>query len=202
MEQTEFTTEIATHQAAFGMSLDDDQIAGLDAFYNLVLEHNPLLHLVGPCSAEEFAIRHVLESLLLLNYLPAKAAFADVGTGAGFPSIPCLIVRPQLRAFLIESKEKKSAFLQAAVAQLGLAENAEIINKQFSEIPRPKVSLVTCRALDRFAQHLPKLLKWSGDAAKVFFSGPALGEALDERKIVFQQNLIPMSERRFIFVIK
>lgn len=202
MKQTEFTTAIAAHQAAFGLFLDDEQIARLDAFYTLIVEQNALLHLVGPCSAEEFAIRHILESLLLLNYLPESATFADIGTGAGLPSIPCLVVRPGLKAVLIESKEKKTAFLTSAVQELGIQEKVSISNKQFAELPRPDVSHVTSRALDRFSQHLPRLLKWSGHATKILFGGPNLGDTLNGQKISFERDLIPMSHQRFIYTIK
>ncbi len=202
MKQTELTTAIAANQAAFGLFLDDEQIARLDEFYMLIMEQNALLHLVGPCSAEEFAIRHILESLLLLNYLPETATFADVGTGAGLPSIPCLVVRPGLKAILIESKEKKTAFLTSAINKLGLEERVSVINKQFAELPWPDVSHVTSRALDRFSQHLPRLFKWSGRATRILFGGPNLGDALNGQKISFERDLIPMSQQRFIYHIK
>ena len=83
-----FIKSIVANQAAFGLDLAEPVMEQLAGHYELVMEANPLLHLVGPCSAEEFAVRHVLESLSLLKYLPPNAGFADVGTGAGFPSIP------------------------------------------------------------------------------------------------------------------
>ena len=106
----EFVQAIKTHQAAFGLKLSDQIIDRLADYYDSVQEHNPLLHLVGPCSPEEFAIRHILESLTLLEHLPNTAKFADVGAGAGLPSIPCLLVREDLTSVLIESKEKKTKF--------------------------------------------------------------------------------------------
>jgi 16S rRNA (guanine527-N7)-methyltransferase len=116
----ELTSAIRTHQSAFGIDLTDEQIERLANYYEIVQEHNPLLHLVAPCSPEEFAIRHILESLTLLDHLPKGAKFADVGTGAGLPSIPCLLVRGDLQAVLIESKEKKTKFLEDAIKKLGL----------------------------------------------------------------------------------
>ena len=94
------------------MELSASSVERLADYYELVQEHNPLLHLVAPCPPEEFAVRHILESLTLLEYLPTGAKFADVGAGAGLPSIPCLLVRDDLRSVLIESKEKKARFLE------------------------------------------------------------------------------------------
>ncbi len=195
----EFISAITERQSLFGLELADNKIERLADHFELVLEHNPFLHLVAPCSAEEFAVRHVLESLTLLDHLPQNAHFADVGTGAGLPSIPCMIVRNDLRAVLIESKEKKTRFLESTVAELGIADRVEIINRQFSETTLTGVSLITCRALDRFVEVVPRLLKWGKGRSFAFFGGPAVGDALARSKIPFTKKLMPLSDQRFIY---
>jgi 16S rRNA (guanine(527)-N(7))-methyltransferase RsmG len=197
----EFIQAIKTHQTAFGLDLSDPAIERLADYYDLVMEHNPVLHLVGPCSAEEFAIRHILESLALLEYLPEGAAFADVGTGAGLPSIPCLLVREDLKAVLIESKEKKTKFLDLAVATLKITDRAKVENRQFQETDPANAQFVTCRALDKFSEKLPRLLKWSGKRKTILFGGENLKTALQTEKRHFMQKLLPMSEQRFLFVV-
>jgi len=171
-------------------------------YYELVQEHNPLLHLVAPCSAEEFAVRHILESLTLLEFLPKNSCFADVGAGAGLPSIPCLLVRDDLTAVLIESKIKKAGFLQTVFAKCKLEYRARVINRQFSEVQKPDVSYVACRALDRFSEKLPQLIKWSGDCTMLFFGGPNLRTKLKECGRGFEERLMPMSDQRFLFVVR
>ena len=54
---------------AFELDLSSGTLAQLDAFYSLLTHWNDRLHLVAPCSPEEFATRHVLESLMLLKHL-------------------------------------------------------------------------------------------------------------------------------------
>ena len=198
----EFISAIRSHQSAFGLDLSSDVIERLADHFDLVTEHNPLLHLTGPSTPEEFAIRHVLESLMMLEFLPNGARFADVGSGAGFPAIPCLIARPGLSAVLIESKAKKAGFLQTAIAECEIAARSTIVNSQFSETPRPDVSYVSCRALDRFTQHLPKLLRWSGDCTLLFFGGPALRDDLQRLGLNIEERLMPLSEQRYLFVSK
>jgi len=198
----EFTSAIRSNQAAFALDLSADVIERLADYYGQIQQHNPLLHLVGPCSPAEFATRHILESLTLLEFLPVDARFADVGAGAGLPSIPCLIARKDLSAVLIESKEKKAGFLRTVLAECQLEERASIINRQFSEIKRPDVSYVTCRALDRFAQKLPQLLKWSGDCNLLLFGGPVLRNALQQYGRSSKEKLMPLSERRFLFIVE
>src|SRR5690606_6592464 len=122
-------------------------------FFNIVQRENALLHLVAPGTIDDFVVRHILESLFLLPFLPENAKFADVGTGAGLPSIPCLLVRDDLSATLIESKEKKSRYLEAAIAELNIAGRAAVIDRQFEETT-PDAGFVTCRALDKFTKKL------------------------------------------------
>ncbi len=199
--RSEFITAIKANHNAFGIELSETGIERLADYYELVQEHNPLLHLVGPGSPEEFAIRHVLESLMLLDYLPKGAKFADVGTGAGLPSIPCLLVREDLRAILIESKEKKAGFLRSAVQALSLSGRAEVINRQFDEADPSDCEFVTCRALDKFTEKLLRLLRWSKQRRSLFFGGKNLSEALQKQSIKFDQHLMPMSEQRFLFIL-
>jgi 16S rRNA (guanine527-N7)-methyltransferase len=196
----EFIDAIEKHQNAFGLNLAKEKIQALADYYEFVQKHNEILHLVAPCSAEEFAIRHVLESLTLLEFLPQNAKFADVGAGAGLPSIPCLIAREDLRGVLIESKLKKADFLREALAEFELESRAETINRQFEEIKNPAVSYVLCRALDKFTQKLPRLLKWSPGATLLFFGGNSLRDELKKKGIEFNEKLTPMSEQRFLFI--
>ena len=195
----EFVQAIKSNQAAFDLKLSDESIERLADYYDLVMDHNALLHLVAPCSAEEFAVRHILESLTLLEYLPTGVKFADVGTGAGLPSIPCMLFREDLKALLIESKEKKSTFLHIAVETLGLTKRARIIARQFQEVDPADCDFVTCRALDKFTEKLPRLLKWSQKRKILLFGGKNLKEALDAQKLTFTQILLPLSEQRFLF---
>jgi 16S rRNA (guanine(527)-N(7))-methyltransferase RsmG len=196
----QFISAVHANQPVFGLELSRETIERLADYFEFVQENNALLHLVGPCSEEEFAVRHVLESLMLLDHLPKKARFADVGAGAGLPSIPCLIVRDDLAAVLIENKQKKAAFLEEVLARLGLSDRAAVLNRQFEEVTEKDFSHVTCRALDKFTNKLPRLLKWSGKRANLLFGGPALSEALNFTGLRFERILLPLSHQRFLFI--
>lgn len=191
---------IEKHQATYGVGLDRTALDALNLFWELVRSGNELLHLVAPCSTEEFAVRHVLESLTLLDHLPRNARFADVGTGGGLPAIPCLLARADLHGFLIESKAKKSDFLRNALERCGIAERAVVINRQFEEIPMPDAEFVTCRALDKFAAKLPRLIKWAKMRPLLLFGGPNLAEALTAAGGRFESKLMPGTEQRYLFV--
>lgn len=197
-----FTRALEDNQAAFGLALDHSHLYRLAAHFELVIESNPLLHLTSTLSPEEFAVRHVLESLTMLEFLRQDARFADVGSGGGFPAIPCLIVREDLRGTLIESKAKKADFLRTVVEECGIESRTKIVNSQFSETSCAPSDFVSCRALDRFTQHLPRLIRWSGDATLLLFGGPNLREQLLKQNLKLDERLMPMSEQRYLFIAR
>ncbi len=199
---SELATAISKNQAAFGLELSPESMERLDAYYALLLEHNPILHLTGPMNAEEFAIRHILESLTLLKHLPEKARFADIGSGGGLPAIPCLLVRDDLMAVLIESKEKKANFLKLAVEKLGLKARTKIVVKQFQEVDPANCSFITCRALDKFTERLERLIKWSMRRQLLLFGGPNLRDELRRQSVDFYEERMPMSEQRLLFIVR
>ncbi|MCY7374471.1 MAG: class I SAM-dependent methyltransferase, partial [Pyrinomonadaceae bacterium] len=142
------------------------------------------------------------ESLYAEKFLPKNAKFADLGAGAGLPSVPCLIARQDLRGFLVESKLKKAKFLEEVLAECQLEDRASILDRQFEELPKPDVAYVLCRALDKFTQKLPKILKWCGNCSLLFFGGNALRGELENNGVKFETKLLPLSEQRFLFIAR
>ena len=178
--------------ASYDLDLSAETLTQLGEYYRLLTRWNDRLHLVAPCTPEEFATRHVLESLLLLKYLPQHAKIADIGSGAGLPIIPCLVARPDLEATLIESSQKKAVFLREALNVVG--RRATIVARRFEEIEAPEVSFVSCRALDQFRDKLPALIEWAPKQSTLLLFG---GESLPFKT----RFLIPNSEKRFLYVL-
>lgn len=193
-ELQRFEQSLSSRMSSYDLVLSAETLTQLGEYYRLLTRWNDRLHLVAPCTPEEFATRHVLESLLLLKHLPHDAKIADVGSGAGLPIIPCLIARPDLEATLIESSQKKAVFLHEALNAAG--RKATIITRRFEEIEAPEVSFVSCRALDQFVEKVPELIEWAPRGATLLLFG---GETLLPGEEKF---LIPHSERRFLFRIR
>ena len=189
---------LQANQSLFGVNIES-AVERLADYYELLVEHNPRLHLVAPCSAEEFATRHILESLTMLEFLPKNANFIDIGSGGGLPALPCLIVRDDLMATLVESKEKKAAFLELAIQKLGLDKRASVENKQFTEVVPGNAQFVSCRAIDKFTELLPRILKWAERRNLLLFGGPAIQGLVQDYRVPFVQRLMPLSEQRFLF---
>ena len=199
----EFSDAITEYAPRYDVQLAADEIARLREYYELVMAWNTRLHLVAPCSPAEFATRHVLESLLALAHLSDGARVVDVGSGAGLPIIPCLIVRPDLRVSLFESSLKKAVFLREALRRVGAHGSAHVIAERFEKLTAPQADYVTCRAIDRFTEMFSKLIEWSPrNSTLLFFGGDSLREQIEKAALIYETIRIPESERRFLFIIK
>ncbi len=194
-----FEQALISNMGSFDVELSPETVTQLAAYYSLLTRWNARLHLVAPCSPEEFATRHVLESLMLLKHLPRDAKIADIGSGGGLPIIPCLIARPDLEATLIESSQKKAIFLREALNAVG--RTASIIARRFEETVAPEVSFISCRALDQFTNKVSTLIDWAPKGSTLLlFGGDSLRERLKSANLTFDEFLIPKSERRFLFL--
>lgn len=183
----------------FNVSLINDDLARLSSYYELLLKWNPRFHLVAPCPPEEFATRHILESLVLLPHLTNGARITDVGSGGGLPIVPCLIMRADLRACLIESSQKKAAFLREALRSFRGPEPPRLIANRFENAPAPAMDFLTCRALDRFPKLLPDLINWAPRSSTLLlFAGDGLRSQIEQLMPSATAEQIPNSERRFL----
>ncbi|MEO7917827.1 MAG: 16S rRNA (guanine(527)-N(7))-methyltransferase RsmG [Thermoanaerobaculia bacterium] len=129
----------------------------LARFLTILRQENQRMNLVSSRAAEpeELVRRHLFDSLFGLRFLPSaipKRAFRllDLGSGGGFPALPLLIVRPDIEGTLVDSTEKKCAFLRHAVGDLGLT--AQVLNARFpSSFPMKTIApfdLLTTRAVN------------------------------------------------------
>jgi 16S rRNA (guanine527-N7)-methyltransferase len=105
--------------AALHLRLDDNAIARLLDYVELLQRWNATYNLTAVRDPEEMVTRHLLDSLAIAPYVSGKT-LADLGTGAGLPGIPLAIARPELQVTLNDSNHKKGAFMQQAAIDLGL----------------------------------------------------------------------------------
>lgn len=200
MDRKRFEQALIANMGSFDVELSAETVTQLGDYYSLLTKWNDRLHLVAPCSPEEFATRHILESLMLLHHLPQNAKIADIGSGGGLPIIPCLIARADLHATLIESSQKKTVFLREALNTV--SRPATVIARPFEEVEPPDASFVTCRALDQFMTKISVLIKWSPKGSTLLlYGGPTLREQLEKLKMSFEEYLMPLSDQRLLFLL-
>jgi 16S rRNA (guanine527-N7)-methyltransferase len=97
--------------------------------------------------------RHILNSAVVAELVSAGKTVADVGSGAGLPGIPMAIAQPEANFTLIEPMERRSDWLKATIADLGLT-NVRVLRARAEEVAEV-FDVVTARAVSA----LPNLLK-------------------------------------------
>ncbi len=124
-------------ESLFGIRLSAKQVEQFSRFEALLLDYNARFNLTAIRDVASIRTRHFLDSLSLLQVLPASGALrvVDVGTGAGFPGLPLKIMLPALHLTLVESIGKKANFCQLVVEELGLAD-VQVLNTRAEELAR------------------------------------------------------------------
>ena len=143
------------------LKLDSGKLDKMKQFADLMLDWNTRMNLTGIIDSEGVADKHFADSLLLLRYLSLEqnAKVIDVGTGAGFPAVPCMLARPDLRFTLLDGLQKRITFLDTACKELGIT--AEGLHGRAEEIARkPEYREQYDAATARAVAHLRELSEY------------------------------------------
>jgi 16S rRNA (guanine527-N7)-methyltransferase len=111
--------KISTGAREMGVELSAEHVRLIARHIDLLLKWNKTINLTAITDLDEVAEKHVLDSLAIVPVLPS-GSLLDVGTGGGFPGVPAAIVRPELEVVLVDSVQKKVAFLKNVLAELRL----------------------------------------------------------------------------------
>jgi 16S rRNA (guanine527-N7)-methyltransferase len=110
---------------------------GLVEFLALLLERNATTNLVSARSADPAVLAgtHLADALAGLAFLPPMSSgplrLLDLGSGGGFPAVPLLLVRRDVRGTLVDAVGKKCAFLEEAGERLSLT--LGVVNARFPD---------------------------------------------------------------------
>lgn len=152
-----------------GINLTDAQSEKMTAFCRILLEYNQKINLTSITDEREIAVKHIIDSIKGLEYLPKKGKIVDVGSGAGFPSIPLIIVgESDDREFvLLDSLRKRVDFLNYVIKELEL-KNAVAVHARAEEEGRTRRCGYDCAVaravapLNVLAEYALPLLKERG----------------------------------------
>lgn len=135
-----------------GILLDDVMLERFDTYARLLVEWNEKMNLTAITEPKEIELKHFLDSLMLIKYFDLQnvSKAIDVGAGAGFPSMPILIYKPEIQFTLLDSLNKRLTFLSTVNSELGL--DAKLVHSRAEvsgqeENYREKFDLATARAV-------------------------------------------------------
>jgi 16S rRNA (guanine527-N7)-methyltransferase len=159
--------------------------ARLDRFVTLLTAWQKTTNLVSPATLPQIWTRHVADSLQLFALGQGAKIWVDLGSGGGFPGIPlaCLLTEiPGTHMHLVESNQKKAAFLREAARTLRVpvSVHAQRIER-FAESFAGTADIVTARALAPLAELLSEAYPLLKAGTKFLFpKGQDVGVELTE----------------------
>lgn len=151
-------------------SVSRETLERLRAYEALIRKWNPRINLVSPATLDLLWIRHFADSGQLLHLAPDNAVhWADLGAGGGFPGLVIAILaaetKPRLRVTLVESDQRKAAFLSTAARILDLG--VEVRAERIESLPALGADVLSARALaplDMLLHHAERHLAPGGVA--------------------------------------
>ena len=109
-------------EAEFDLPQPEQLAERFDRYAELLVDWNQKINLTAITAPDDIVIKHFVDSLLLLKAydVPHGAKMIDVGTGAGFPSVPVAMVRDDIKLTLMDSLNKRINFLMELTNALGV----------------------------------------------------------------------------------
>ncbi|MDY0276574.1 MAG: 16S rRNA (guanine(527)-N(7))-methyltransferase RsmG [Acholeplasma sp.] len=143
----EFKDDLREH---FKIELDVNQSEMFKKYYELLIDYNKHTNLTTITEENEVYYKHFYDSLTINNLLPSRGiSLCDMGSGAGFPSIPLKIINPDLKITIIDSSNKRISFLKSLVSNLNLT-NVTLIHSRIEDYGKNHLNsfdVITARAL-------------------------------------------------------
>lgn len=120
----------------YGLQLDDYQNKQFERYYEILIEGNEKTNLTGIVEKIDVYTKHFLDSIVICKYLNKNSSLIDIGTGAGFPSVPIKIVRPDIEICMVDSVLKKIDFLQTLNQSLQI--KSELIHARAEDLAKTR----------------------------------------------------------------
>ena len=171
-----------------GITLSLGKVEKLNIFQNELILWNNKFNLTSIKSDEEIKIKHFQDCIIGAQFFPQNSNVIEIGSGGGFPSIPVMIAREDLKFTLVESVGKKCEFLKHVIEKLKL--NATVINKRAEDVGRDinfreSFDVVTARAVARLntlSEYSLPLIKKGG--LFIAYKGSDKEELLSSKKAI------------------
>ncbi|WLS85110.1 16S rRNA (guanine(527)-N(7))-methyltransferase RsmG [Lactobacillus apis] len=190
MNPEQFVQELSKRN----FKLSEKQINQFNQYFTSLIEANQHVNLTRITEENDVYLKHFFDSITPLlmfdEFFKSGSNLCDIGAGAGFPSIPLKIIKPEIKVTIVDSLGKRLTFLQELVDKLDLKDvtlvhgRAEDVgqNKQYRE----QFDLVTARAVANMAvlsEYCLPLVKKGGSF--IALKGPKADDELkDSQKAI------------------
>lgn len=165
------------------VTLTDGDVARFEQYYEFLVAENEKYNLTAVTDHAEVWTKHFVDSMLGAQFVPQGATLVDIGCGAGFPSVPLAIVRPDIRATLVDSLTKRVNFCTELCRRLNLS--ATVLHdraEDFAKTNSERFDVATARAV----APLNILLEYTAQVVNV--GGIVLAYKTDDSEVALAQN--------------
>ena len=138
-----------------GVELNETQKEQFATYFHELVETNKVMNLTSITEEDQVYLKHFYDSIVLGfvddKLLHEELTLCDVGSGAGFPSLPLKIINPKLDVTIVDSLNKRIKFLDSLVEKLGL-DSVSLVHGRAEEVGknpqfRESFDVVTARAV-------------------------------------------------------
>ncbi len=163
--------------------LDDKMTERFETYYRFLVSENEKYNLTAITEHDEVWCKHFVDSMLGSKFVPQGASLVDVGCGAGFPSVPLAIARPDIRPTLVDSLTKRVNFCTELCRKVGVSANVVHARAEdFAKDNRQRFDVAVARAV----APLNILLEYLAPLVRV--GGSVVAYKTDESEVVLAKN--------------
>lgn len=172
--------EFITLLESLDINLTERQYNQFQKYHKMLVEWNEKINLTAITEERDVFVKHFYDSICLIKGVRLDSqTLLDVGSGAGFPSIPLKIIYPELKITIIDALNKRIKFLQLLIEELEI--DAELIHGRAEEYKRKHCfDLVTARAVANLNMLSELCIPFAKlDGLFIAMKGPKLEEELE-----------------------
>ena len=181
-----------------GWGRTDEISERLEAYADLLVQHNKRHNLVGKLGREQILWDLIVDALLPALVVKPEGDLMDVGSGSGLPGIPLAVAFPERAVHLVEPRQKRVTFLSIASRKLGLA-NVTIYRRRIealTELDQGSLGTMAAKAFRPPRDWLEEARRWASPGGLIYLYGSTTSWPEEAREGVLEMGLEELGRRR------
>ncbi|MFT4020716.1 MAG: 16S rRNA (guanine(527)-N(7))-methyltransferase RsmG [Acinetobacter sp.] len=208
--QHQFYQQLQQGSQALGLNLNDDVLQLLLKYQDALVLWNKAYNLTAIRDPKEMLIKHLLDSLSVIDYLP-QGRLLDIGTGGGMPGMIIALCQPNRQCVLLDSNGKKIRFLKQFIADLKLSNVIAVqtrVENEESIRELGQFDVITSRAFASLTDFVQASEPYMHEDSQICaMKGLVPHDEIEDLKTHFSSDIVPLNvphldEQRHLIVMK
>jgi 16S rRNA (guanine527-N7)-methyltransferase len=186
---------------AMGVKLDSAQISKLDDYLTLLHKWNKAINLSAIRELDKMRTHHLLDSLSIIPYINGDKIL-DIGSGGGLPGIPIAVSMPDAAITLLDSRSKKTRFLEFAKMSLKLS-NTQVVQKRLEEFYADGLfDVIVVRAVGPIEELLPDCQRLAQKNARLIYMTGVKPADMPEHSELIKLDVPGLDAQRHLIIVQ